>query len=97
MVWEVTFQLHWLCLPTLKLPHRFIGVEDVFGLREDRELRRQVLVELGQEVTAGQTVCILEAMKMENHIAAHRDGTVAEVSITKGDVVDTGQPMVAIR
>jgi len=57
----------------------------------------QVLVELGQEVTAGQTVCILEAMKMENHIAAHRDGTVAEVSITKGDVVETGQPMVAIR
>jgi acetyl-CoA/propionyl-CoA carboxylase biotin carboxyl carrier protein len=57
----------------------------------------QVLVELGQEVTAGQTVCILEAMKMENHIAAHRDGTVAEVSVTKGDVVETGQPMVAIR
>jgi biotin carboxyl carrier protein len=57
----------------------------------------QVLVELGQEVTTGQTVCILEAMKMENHIAAHRDGTVAEVSITKGDVVETGQPMVAIR
>ena len=57
----------------------------------------QVLVEEGQEVEAGQVVVILEAMKMENHIAAHRDGTVAEVSITKGDVVETGQPMVAIR
>jgi acetyl-CoA/propionyl-CoA carboxylase biotin carboxyl carrier protein len=56
----------------------------------------QVMVELGQEVASGDTVCILEAMKMENHIAAHRDGTVTEVSISKGDVVETGQRMVAI-
>jgi acetyl-CoA/propionyl-CoA/long-chain acyl-CoA carboxylase, biotin carboxylase, biotin carboxyl carrier protein len=53
----------------------------------------QVLVAAGQEVEAGQTVCILEAMKMENHIVATREGTVAEVAVSKGDVVDTGQPL----
>jgi acetyl-CoA/propionyl-CoA carboxylase biotin carboxyl carrier protein len=56
----------------------------------------QVMVEAGQDVQAGQTVCILEAMKMENHIAATREGKVTEVSVSKGDVVDTGQPMVFI-
>ena len=56
----------------------------------------QVVVEQGQEVAAGDTLCILEAMKMENHIVATRDGTVAEVAVSKGDVVETGQPLVVI-
>jgi len=56
----------------------------------------EVLVEPGQEVAAGQTVCILEAMKMENHLTATRDGTVAEVQVKKGDVVEIGQPLVLI-
>jgi acetyl-CoA/propionyl-CoA carboxylase biotin carboxyl carrier protein len=56
----------------------------------------QVLVEAGQEVEAGQTVCILEAMKMENHIVAAREGTVTEVAVSKGDVVDTGQPLAVL-
>jgi len=56
----------------------------------------KVLVEEGQEVEAGAVVCILEAMKMENHIAATQDGTVAEVSVQAGDIVQTGQALVAI-
>jgi acetyl-CoA/propionyl-CoA carboxylase biotin carboxyl carrier protein len=56
----------------------------------------QVLVHAGQEISAGQVVCILEAMKMENHIPATHDGTVKEVAVAKGDVVDTGQPLVLI-
>jgi acetyl-CoA/propionyl-CoA carboxylase biotin carboxyl carrier protein len=56
----------------------------------------QVVVEEGQEVAAGDTLCILEAMKMENHIVATRDGTVAEVAVSKGDVVETGQALVVI-
>ncbi len=56
----------------------------------------KVLVEEGQEVEAGAVVCILEAMKMENHIAATQDGTVAEVSVQAGDIVQTGQVLVAI-
>jgi acetyl-CoA/propionyl-CoA carboxylase, biotin carboxylase, biotin carboxyl carrier protein len=56
----------------------------------------QVLVEAGQQIGAGDTVCILEAMKMENHIASTKEGTVAEVAVSKGDVVDNGQPLVVI-
>jgi biotin carboxyl carrier protein len=56
----------------------------------------RVLVEPGQAVVAGETLCILEAMKMENHIVATRDGTVADVRVSKGDVVETGQRMVVI-
>jgi acetyl-CoA/propionyl-CoA carboxylase biotin carboxyl carrier protein len=50
----------------------------------------------GQEITAGDVVCILEAMKMENHIAAATDGTVSRVNVSKGDVVETGQPLVVL-
>jgi acetyl-CoA/propionyl-CoA carboxylase biotin carboxyl carrier protein len=56
----------------------------------------RVMVEPGQRVVTGDTLFILEAMKMENHIAASHEGTVAEVLISKGDVVETGQPMMAI-
>ena len=56
----------------------------------------RVMVEAGQVVEAGQTVCILEAMKMENHITATREGKVAEVAVSTGEVVDMGQPLVFI-
>ena len=56
----------------------------------------QVVVEVGQEVAAGDVVCILEAMKMENHIAAHADGTVSEIAVKPGDVVDTGQTIAIV-
>jgi acetyl-CoA/propionyl-CoA carboxylase biotin carboxyl carrier protein len=56
----------------------------------------QVVVEPGQRVAAGDTVCILEAMKMENHITAHQDGVVAEVNVRTGDVVDLGQVLVTV-
>jgi acetyl-CoA/propionyl-CoA carboxylase biotin carboxyl carrier protein len=45
----------------------------------------------GDEVTAGQVICVVEAMKMENEIAAHRDGTVTELSVAPGQAVTTGQ------
>jgi acetyl-CoA/propionyl-CoA carboxylase biotin carboxyl carrier protein len=56
----------------------------------------KVLVEKGQTIEAGDVVCILEAMKMENHIASTSGGTVAEVSIKPGDVVEAGQGLVTI-
>jgi biotin carboxyl carrier protein len=55
-----------------------------------------MMVEEGQEIEAGQVVCILEAMKMENHIAATHDGKVASVAVKAGDVVDTGQVLVGL-
>jgi acetyl-CoA/propionyl-CoA carboxylase biotin carboxyl carrier protein len=55
-----------------------------------------VPVEEGQEIEAGEVVCVLEAMKMENHIAATVDGTVSEVTVKPGDVVQSGQTLVVI-
>jgi acetyl-CoA/propionyl-CoA carboxylase biotin carboxyl carrier protein len=56
----------------------------------------KVLVEVGDEVTAGQTICVLEAMKMENNIAADKDGVVREVKVGPGDSVGSGDVVVVI-
>jgi acetyl-CoA/propionyl-CoA carboxylase biotin carboxyl carrier protein len=45
----------------------------------------------GDEVHAGQVICIVEAMKMENEITAHRDGLVTRLSVAAGEAVTTGQ------
>src|SRR5580765_7240983 len=45
----------------------------------------------GDEVAAGQVVCIVEAMKMENEVHAHRAGRVTELSVSPGQPVKTGQ------
>lgn len=49
-----------------------------------------VKVKPGDSVKAGDTLLILEAMKMENEISAPQDGTIASVNVRKGDVVDSG-------
>jgi acetyl-CoA/propionyl-CoA carboxylase biotin carboxyl carrier protein len=56
----------------------------------------KVLVEAGQSVEAGQTVVVLEAMKMENNIAAEKAGTVKEVKVANGDGVGSGDVVVVI-
>ncbi len=56
----------------------------------------RVLVEKGQEIEAGDVVCILEAMKMENHIVSPREGVVSELPIRPGQVVSTGQTLAVI-
>jgi acetyl-CoA/propionyl-CoA carboxylase biotin carboxyl carrier protein len=56
----------------------------------------KVLVEVGQSVEAGQAVCVLEAMKMENNIAADKAGTVTEVKVTVGQSVGSGDVVVVI-
>jgi len=50
-----------------------------------------VEVAKGDEVEAGQVLCIVEAMKMENEITAHRAGRVTELSVEAGQPVKTGQ------
>jgi len=45
----------------------------------------------GDEVRAGQVICVVEAMKMENEIAAHRDGVITDLSIEAGQAVESGQ------
>jgi acetyl-CoA/propionyl-CoA carboxylase biotin carboxyl carrier protein len=50
----------------------------------------------GDAVGLGQVIAIVEAMKMENEVMAHRAGTVAEVVVSAGDPVTTGQPICTI-
>jgi acetyl-CoA/propionyl-CoA carboxylase biotin carboxyl carrier protein len=45
----------------------------------------------GDEVVAGQVLCVVEAMKMENEVHAHRGGVVRELSVAPGQPVTTGQ------
>ncbi|MEA3018491.1 MAG: acetyl-CoA/propionyl-CoA carboxylase, biotin carboxylase, biotin carboxyl carrier protein [Actinomycetota bacterium] len=56
----------------------------------------KVLVAVGESVEAGQALCVLEAMKMENNILADRSGTVAEVKVTPGQSVGTGDIVIVI-
>jgi acetyl-CoA/propionyl-CoA carboxylase biotin carboxyl carrier protein len=55
-----------------------------------------VEVSEGDEVHAGQVICIIAAMKMENEITAPRDGTVTELSVEPGQPVTTGQVVCVI-
>ena len=55
-----------------------------------------VKVNVGDAVKAGQTVAVLEAMKMENDIQAECDGTVTAVKVAKGDSVLEGATIVTI-
>ena len=56
----------------------------------------KVLVKQGDTVEEGQLLCIIEAMKMENEITAHKAGTIAELSVAEGDAINAGEPIVTI-
>ena len=55
-----------------------------------------VAVTAGQAVKKGDTLVVIEAMKMENEIAAPLDGTVATINCTKGESVDSGKLLVSM-
>lgn len=56
----------------------------------------KVLVAVGDEVEVGQTVCVLEAMKMENNVIAEKAGTVKEVKVSAGEAVGPGDVIAII-
>ena len=56
----------------------------------------KIEVEVGQTVAAGETVLVLEAMKMENNISADIDGTIKEINVAVGDTVGGGDVVVVI-
>ncbi len=56
----------------------------------------KVLVAVGDNVEEGQTICILEAMKMENSVNAERAGVVAEIRVSAGDSVGSGDVVAVI-
>jgi acetyl-CoA/propionyl-CoA carboxylase, biotin carboxylase, biotin carboxyl carrier protein len=57
----------------------------------------KVLVKQGDTVVEGQILCIIEAMKMENEITAHKAGTIAELSIVEGQPISAGAPIATIK
>ncbi len=56
----------------------------------------KVLVEQGQSVVVGDVICVVEAMKMENEVTAHRPGTVTELNVAAGDAVQADQIVAVI-
>ena len=65
----------------------------------DAEMQGTILsvdVAEGDEVAAGDVVCVLEAMKMENDVVAERGGTVASVHVGEGDSVDMGDVLIVL-
>jgi acetyl-CoA/propionyl-CoA/long-chain acyl-CoA carboxylase, biotin carboxylase, biotin carboxyl carrier protein len=57
----------------------------------------KVMVEQGAEVEEGALVCIIEAMKMENEIYAHKAGTIAELAVQEGGAVKSGDTIAVIK
>ncbi|UPV74615.1 acetyl-CoA carboxylase biotin carboxylase subunit [Halorussus limi] len=75
------------------------GGADAEGESVTAEMQGTILdvnVAEGDEVAAGDVVCVLEAMKMENDVVADRGGTVTQVAVGEGDSVDMGDVLVVI-
>lgn len=53
-------------------------------------------VELGARVAAGDTVAIVEVMKLMNHVASPVDGVVTAILVENGEAVEFGQPIVVV-
>lgn len=56
----------------------------------------RILVEEGDEIEAGQVLCVLEAMKMETEITAPSDGKVERILVSKGDAVAGGEALIEL-
>lgn len=54
-------------------------------------------VSIGDNITKGQTLCIVEAMKLMNEIAAEEEGVISEVCVTNGQVVEYGTELFRIK
>ena len=57
----------------------------------------EIKVKVGDKVNAGDTVVILEAMKMQNKIEAETSGTITSINVNKGDAVMEGDTLVTIK
>ena len=56
----------------------------------------KAFVEVGQRVNAGDTLCIIEAMKMFNQIEADKAGAIKAILVENGQPVEYGQPLFVI-
>ena len=85
--------------PAPAAPAAPAGGQVAAGTRVDSPLPGNVLdvkVSVGQAVKAGQVLVIIEAMKMENEVAAPCDGVVKQIVASKGAVVATGDALLVI-
>ena len=57
----------------------------------------KVAIEQGSQISEGDLVCVIEAMKMENEITAHRSGEVAELKVAEGASVSSGDVIAVIK
>ncbi|CAD5944618.1 Biotin carboxyl carrier protein of acetyl-CoA carboxylase [Planktothrix agardhii] len=69
-------------------PYRFLSqiIEDCY-----------IWLQLGDRISTGQSVCIIEAMKLMNEIEAEFSGQVMEILIQNGSPVEYGQPLIKIK
>jgi acetyl-CoA/propionyl-CoA carboxylase biotin carboxyl carrier protein len=69
------------------------------GESVDAEMQGTILsvdVEEGDEVSPGDVILVLEAMKMENDVVAERGGTVSQILVSEGESVDMGNTLVVL-
>ncbi len=57
----------------------------------------KILVSVGESVEVGQTICVLEAMKMENAVNSEKAGVVAEIKVSAGDSVGSGDVVAVVQ
>ena len=63
---------------------------------DELRLAQEAFVELGDSIKAGETICIVEAMKILNEIEADKSGTVVRILCENGQAVEYGQPLFVI-
>ena len=80
---------HQVSRGVLTVVHGFLVLDDVASVLE-------VVVNEGDQVSEGDTVVLLESMKMEIPVLAEHDGTVTKVSVSVGDVIQAGDLIAVI-
>ena len=83
-------------MPIDKQNHGIIGIRVNSHGSINRGVISTIMVEVGQEVSAGDVICSIEAMKMETALHAEQDGVVAEVCVKRGDQIDAKDLLVRL-
>ncbi len=77
---------------TVSVPSPFVGVFYAASAEN-----ADPYVKVGDTIAKGQTLCVVEAMKLMNEITAEFDGTIEEVCVTNGQVVEYGTELFRVR
>ena len=83
-----------VCLTVVEIKD---GTYTVTAMKETLDRSNLGLLKVGDKVNAGDTVVILEAMKMQNNIEAETSGTITSINVNKGDAVMEGDTLVTIK